>query len=181
VGPAFVTVVAAAGTPLAQDTAMVTVLAVVVNTTRAVVVGPRATVLAVKPCCGLHDSRKAPPVAHCATTVPPDELRTVPLVLAVPPDRPVPAPLVPLARFIPAALRWDRDTGEEDGPATWLACACAAAATPDCWLAGEAEMPAPSSDTRYRPPAVAAAAPSTHAPAPMTMRVRMLPQLPGRR
>jgi hypothetical protein len=160
---------------------MVTVLAVVVNTTRAVVVGPRVTLLAVKPCCGLHDSRKAAPVAHCATTVPPDELRTVPLVLAVRPDPPVPAPLVPLARLVPAALRWDRDIGEDDGAATWLACACAEAGTRDCWLAGEAEMPAPSSDTRYRPPAAAAAAPSPHAPAPMTIRVRMVPRSPRRR
>src|SRR6266480_4951339 len=46
---ALVTVVAAVGTPVAQDTAMVTVLAAVVNTTRAVVAGPRATLLAVKP------------------------------------------------------------------------------------------------------------------------------------
>ena len=43
---------------------MGTVLAAVVNTTRAVVAGPRATLLAVKPCCGLHDSRKAPAEAH---------------------------------------------------------------------------------------------------------------------
>jgi len=47
---AFVTLVAAAGAPLAQDTTMVTVLAVAANTTRAVVAGPRATVLAWKPC-----------------------------------------------------------------------------------------------------------------------------------
>jgi hypothetical protein len=87
-------------------------------------------------------------VAHWATTVPPDELRTVPLVLAVLLDAlepPVPAPLVPL--FAPV-LRWDRDVGEEEGcAAAWLACACTAAATLDCWLAGEAEMPWPSSDT----------------------------------
>jgi hypothetical protein len=43
-------VVAATGTPPEQDTAMVTVLAVVANTTRAVVAGPRATLLAWKPC-----------------------------------------------------------------------------------------------------------------------------------
>jgi hypothetical protein len=179
---AVVTLVAADGTPPAQDTAMVTVLAVVVNTTRAVVAGPRATLLAVKPCCGLHDSRKAPAVAHWATTVPPDELRTVPLVLAVRPDAaepPVPAPPVPL---FPPVLLWDRCAGEEEGCATaWLACASAAAATLDCWLAGEAEMPSPSSDTTYRPPAVAAAAPSSHAPLPMTMRVRMLPESRVRR
>jgi hypothetical protein len=47
---AFVTVVAADGTPPEQDTAMVTVLAVAVNTTRAVVVGPRTTLPAWKPC-----------------------------------------------------------------------------------------------------------------------------------
>lgn len=160
---------------------MVTVLAVVVNATRAVVAGPRATLLAVKPCCGLHDSRKAPVAAHCATTVPPDELRTVPLVLAVlpeAPDPPVPAPPAPL--FAPV-LRWDRGAVEEEGAAAWLACACTAAATLDCWLAGEAEMPSPSSDTTYRPPAVAAAAPSSHAPLPMTMRVRMLPESRMRR
>src|SRR5215467_13679615 len=156
---ALVMVVAAAGTPVAHDTAMVTVFVAVVNTTRAVVAGPRATLLAVKPCCGLHDSRKAPVAAHWATTVPPEELRTVPLVLAVRPDPPVPfCPLVPL---------WDRDAGEEEGSAAaWLAWACSAAAL-DLWLAGEAEMPSPSSDTTSRPPAVAAAAPSSHAPVPM--------------
>jgi hypothetical protein len=47
---AFVTVVAAEGTPRVQDTAMVTVLAVAVNTTRAVVVGPGTTLPAWKPC-----------------------------------------------------------------------------------------------------------------------------------
>jgi hypothetical protein len=166
-------VVAAAGTPLAQDTAMVTVLAVPANTTRAVVAGPRATLLAVKPCCGLHDSRKAPVAAHWATTVPPEELRTVPLVLAVRPDPPVPAPPVPFCPLVPL---WDRDGGEEDDCAiAWLAWACSAAAL-DLWLAGEAEMPSPSSDTTSRPPAVAAAAPNSHAPVPMTMRVRMLPE-----
>jgi hypothetical protein len=170
---AFVTVVAAAGTPVAQDTAIVTVLVAVVNTTRAVVAGPRATLLAVKPCCGLHDSRKAPAEAHWATTVPPDELRTVPLVLAVPPDPPAPTLLFPL---FPPALGWDFGVGEEGCPAAWLACACTAAATLDCWLAGEPEMPWPSSDTTYRPPAVAAAAPSSHAPEPMTIRVRMPPE-----
>jgi hypothetical protein len=46
----LVTLVAADGIPVAQDTTMVTLLAVVVNTTRAVVAGPRATLLAVKPC-----------------------------------------------------------------------------------------------------------------------------------
>jgi len=164
----------AAGTPVAQDTAMVTVLATVVNTTRAVVAGPRATLLAVKPCCGLHDSRKAPAEAHWATTVPPDELRTVPLVLAVPPDPPIRAPLVPRFALV---LRWDRGVGEAEGcAAAWLACACTPAATLDCWLAGDAEMPSPSSETTSRPPAVAAAAPSSHAPAPMTMRVRMPPE-----
>jgi len=166
---ALVTVVAAAGTPLAQFTTMVTVLAVAANTTRAVVAGPRATLLAVKPCCGLHDSRKAPAVAHWATTVPPDELRTVPLVLAVPPDPPV--------------LRWDRGVGEEEegSAAAWPACACTPAATLDCLPAGEAEMPSPSSDTTSRPPEVAAAAPSSHAPTPMTMRVRTLPESRMRR
>ena len=109
---AVVTVVAADGTPVAQDTAMVTALAAVVNTTRAMVAGPRATLLAVKPCCGLHDSKKAPAVAHWATTVPPDELRTVPLVLAGPPDPPVPAP--PVAPFAPG-LCWDRGVVEEEG------------------------------------------------------------------
>jgi len=151
---------------------MVTVLAVVVNTTRAVVAGPRATLPAVKPCCGLHDSRKAPAAEHWATTVPPDELRTVPLVLAVPPA--APEPPVPPVLLFPPVLRWDRDAGEDDGcAAAGLACACAAATALECWLAGEAEAPPPSSDTRYRPPTVAAAAPSAHAPAPMTIRVRM--------
>jgi hypothetical protein len=174
-------VVAAAGAPVAQDTAMVTVLVAVVNTTRAVVAGPRATLLAVKPCCGLHDSKKAPAGAHWATTVPPDELRTVPPVLAVPPDPPpVPAPLAPL---FPPVLRWDPWAGEEEegSDTPWLACAWAAAATLDCWLAGEAEVPWPSSDTTYRLPAVAAAAPSSHAPEPMTMRVRMPPESRMRR
>jgi len=168
----LVTLVAAVGAPLAQDTAMVTVLVAVVNTTRAVVAGPRATLLAVKPCCGLHDSKKAPAAAHWATTVPPEELKTVPLVLAV---RPVPPPLVPL---LPPAARWDPCAGEEEegSGAPWLACAWPAAATLDCWLVGEAEMPWPSSDTTYKPPAVAAAAPSSHAPEPMTIRVRMLPE-----
>jgi hypothetical protein len=162
----LVTVVAAAGTPVAQDTAMVTVLAAVVNTTRAVVAGPRATLLAVKPCCGLHDSRKAPAVAHWATTVPPEELRTV-----------------PLAPLFPPVLRWDPCAGEEEGSdARWLACTWPAAATLDCWLAGEAEMPWPSSDTTYRPPAIAAAAPSSHAPTPMTTRgARTLPESRMRR
>jgi hypothetical protein len=152
---------------------MVTVLAAVVNTTRAVVAGPRATLLAVKPCCGLHESRKAPVAAHWATTVPPDELRRVPLVLAVPPPEPPAPPPVPL---FPPVLTWDRDGGEEDDCAiAWLAWACSAVAL-DLWLAGEAEMPSPSSDTTSRPPAVAAAAPSSHAPVPMTMRVRMRPE-----
>jgi hypothetical protein len=173
-------VVAAAGAPVAQDTAMVTVLAAVVNTTRAVVAGPRATLLAVKPCCGLHESRKAPAEAHWATTVPPVELRTVPLVLAVRPDEPDPPVPAPPAPLLAPGLGWDRGTVEE-GAAAWLACACTAAATLDCWLAGEAEMPSPSSDTTYRPPAVAAAAPSSHAPLPMTMRVRMLPESRVRR
>jgi hypothetical protein len=97
----LVTVVAAAGTPVAQDTTMVTVLAAAENTTRAVVAGPRATLLAVKPCDGLHDIRKAPAVAHWATTVPPEELRTVPPVLAVPP---VPVPMTTRgARTLPAS------------------------------------------------------------------------------
>jgi hypothetical protein len=178
---ALVTVVAAAGTPVTQDTAMVTVLAVVVNTTRAVVAGPRATLLAVKPCCGLHESRKAPAEAHWATTVPPEELRTVPLVLAVRPDAPDPPVLAPPAPLLAPVLGWDRGAVEEEGSAAWLACACTAAATLDCWLAGEAEMPSPSSDTTSRPPAVAAAAPSSHAPTPMTMRVRMLPESRMRR
>src|SRR5262245_61767905 len=158
---------------------MVTVLVAVVNTARAVVAGPRATLLAVKPCCGLHDSRKAPAVPHWARTVPPDELRTVPPVLAVPPEPPALAPLAPPC---PPVLPWDRDAGEEEGgAAAWLACACTAPAALDWWLAGEAEMPWPSSDTTYRPPAVAAAAPNSHAPAPMTMRVRMLPESRMRR
>jgi len=163
---ALVTVVAAAGAPVAQDTAMVTVLVAVVNTTRAVVAGPRATLLAVKPCCGLHDSKKAPAVAHWATTVPPEELRTVPPVLAVPP-----------------VLPWDRGAGEEEAcAAAWLACGRRpAAATLDWSLAGEAKIPAPSSDTTSRPPAVAAAAPSSQAPVPMTMRVRMRPESQMRR
>jgi hypothetical protein len=107
--------------------------------------------------------------------VPPDELRTVPLVLAVPPHAPDPPVLAPL---VPLVLRWGRGTVEEAGgcDAAWLACACTAAATLDCWLPGEPEMPSPSSDTTSRPPAVAAAAPNSHAPAPMTMRVRMLPE-----
>ena len=153
---------------------MVTVLDAVVNTTRAVVAGPRATLLAVKPCCGLHDSRKAPAEAHWATTVPPEELRTVPLVLTVRPDEPDPPVLAPPAPLLAPMLGWDRGAVEEEGAAAWLACACTAAATLDCWLAGEAEMPSPSSETTYRPPAVAAAAPSSHAPLPMTMRVRTL-------
>jgi len=164
-------VVAADGAPLAQDTTMVTVLAAVVNTTRAVVAGPRATLLAVKPCDGLHDIRKVPVAPHWATTVPPDELRTVPLVLAVRPPDP-PAPPVPPLPPVPAC---DRDAGEDGGATAWLAWACSAAAL-DLWLAGEAEMPSPSSDTTSRPPAVAAAAPSSHAPVPMTMRVRMPPE-----
>jgi hypothetical protein len=169
---ALFTVVAAVGDPLAQDTTMVTLLAVAANTTRALVAGPRATLLAWKPCWGLHDTRKAPAGAHCATTVPPDEARTVPPVLAVPPVPP--APLVVLVPLFPAVL-WGRGVGEADGRATgWLACACSAAATVD-WLGG-AEMPSPSSDTTSRLPAVAAAVPSSQAPAPMTMRVRMLPR-----
>ena len=152
---------------------MVTVLAAVVNTTRAVVAGPRATLLAVKPCDGLHDIRKVPVAAHWATTVPPDELRTVPLVLAVrPPDPPAP--------LFPPVLAWDRDAGEDGGATARPAWACSAAAL-DLWLAGEAEMPSPSSDTTSRPPAVAAAAPSSHAPVPMTMRVRMPPESRMRR
>jgi hypothetical protein len=135
---AFVTVVAAAGTPVAQDTAMATVLVAVVNTTRAVVAGPRVTLLAVKPCCGLHDSKKAPAVAHWATTVPPDELSTVPLVPAAPPLPPVLAP--PVLLF--SVLRWDRDAGEEESSdVARLACAWAAGARLDCWPGGEAEMP----------------------------------------
>jgi hypothetical protein len=165
---ALVTVVAADGAPPAQDTAMVTVLAAVVNTTRAVVAGPRATLLAVKPCCGLHESRKASVAAHWATTVPPDELRTVPLVPAVPPAPP-PVPL------FPPVLDWDRDAGDDACAIAWLAWACSTAVL-DLWLAGEAEMPSPSSDTTSRPPAVAAAAPSSQAPVAMTMRVRMLPE-----
>src|SRR5262245_5712970 len=47
---AFVTVVAADGTPLEQDTVMVTVLAVAENTTRAALAGPRMTLPAWKPC-----------------------------------------------------------------------------------------------------------------------------------
>jgi len=167
---ALVTVVAATGTPLGQVTAIVTVLAVVLNTTRAVLAGPRATLLAWKPCWGLHDSRKAPDAAHCATTVPPDEARTVPAVLLVPALF-----LVPLVPPVPAAARWDREPGEEDGCAALVACAWLSAAAVVCWL-GEAEMPWPSSETTHRLPAVAAAAPTSHAPAPMTMRVRMLPQ-----
>src|SRR5262249_4882306 len=47
---ALVTVVAADGTPPTQDTAIVTAFAAVLNTTRAVVAGPRTTLPAVKPC-----------------------------------------------------------------------------------------------------------------------------------
>ena len=111
--------------------------------------------------------------------MPPDELRTVPLALAVPLLPPVLAPLVPPCPPVPP---WDRGAAEEGVcDAAWPACACAAAATLDCWLAGEPEMPWPSSDTTYRPPAVAAAAPSSHAPEPMTMRVRMRPESQMRR
>src|SRR5262245_33864767 len=141
---------------------MVTVLVAVVNTTRAVVAGPRATLLAVKPCCGLHDSKKAPAGAHWATSVPPEELKTVPLVLAV---RPAPPPLVPL---FPPVPRCDPCAGaaEAGSDAPWLACAWAAAATLDCWLAGEAEVPWPSSDTTDRPHAVGPRAPASDAPTP---------------
>jgi hypothetical protein len=97
-GALLTVVVAADGTPPEQDTAMVTVLAVVANTAFAVVAGPRATLLTWKPCWGLHDKRKTPVAAQRAMTVPPDEARMVPLVLVVPP-RPA----------------WDRGLGEEDG------------------------------------------------------------------
>jgi hypothetical protein len=107
---ALVTVVAAVGVPLAQETAMVTRLAVVANTTRAVMAGPRATLLAWKPCWGLHDTRKAPAGAHCATTVPPDEVRTVLPVLAVPP-----VPLAALVPLFPPVLVWGRGVGAADG------------------------------------------------------------------
>ena len=93
------------------------VLAVVVNTTRAVVAGPRATLLAVKPCCGLHDSRKAPAAAHWATTVPPDELRTVPLVLAVPADPPVRARAGAARPVCPPGAAPGSRRAEEEGSA----------------------------------------------------------------
>ena len=162
---------------------MVTLLAVVVNTTRAVEACPRATPLAVKPCCGLHDSRKAPVAAHWATTVPPDELRTVPLVLAVPPDAPVPpelAPLVPL--FAPVLALGSRCRARRRHAATSLACACTAAATLDCWLAGEAEMPSPSSETTIQAACGRRGRPEQpRAGAVITMRVRMLPESRVRR
>jgi hypothetical protein len=114
---------------------MVTVLAEVVNTTRAVVAGPRATLLAWKPCCGLHDRRKAPVAAQSATTVPPDEFRTVPLVVLVPPPA-LPVPLVvfaPSALLVPPVPLGDRGLGEDDGRvAASLAGAGFAAATVDC-------------------------------------------------
>src|SRR5262249_56257408 len=141
--------------PLAHDTAMVTVLAAVVNTTRAVVAGPRATPLAVKPCCGLHDSKKAPPGAHWATTVPPAELSTVPPALAT--------------RAGPPALARDRGAaaaGARAAPWAWAWAAAAALGWPP---AGEAEIPAPSSDITSSPPAVAPAPPGTHAPPPIPL------------
>src|SRR5262249_61303120 len=115
---------------------------------------------------GSTETERAPAVALWATTVPQDELRTVPPVLAVPP-----------------VLPWARGAGEEETcAAAWLACGRRpAAATLDWSLAGEAKIPAPSSDTTSRPPAVAAAAPSSHAPAPTTMPGRMRPQPPTRR
>jgi hypothetical protein len=103
-GSALATVVAAVGAPLAHDTTMVTVLALAANTTCAVVAGPRATLLAWKPCWGLHDTRKAPAGAHCATSVPPDEVRTVPPVPTVPPAPPVPPPLPVLVPLFPLRL-----------------------------------------------------------------------------
>ena len=164
--------VAADGIPPAHDTAMVTVRAAVVKTTRAAGAGPGATLPAVKPCCGLHDSNKAPAAEHWATTVPPDELSTVPPVAAVPPVLvpPVPVPAVPV--FVPG-LRGD-PAGGDGRAAARPGGACTAAAAAEWAPAGEAEAPPPSSDTMYRPPAVAAAAPTTHAPAPITIRVRML-------
>ena len=177
---AFVTVAAAEGTPLEQDTVMVTVLAVVMNTTRAALAGPRITLAAWKPCWGLQDSRKAPAVAHRATTVPPDEVRTVPPVALALPAPPVPpVPLVPPALSVPAVLSvppWDRGRGEVNGCADWLACAWLITDTVGCWL-GEPVMPSPSSDTTSRPPAVAAAAPRSHAPVAITVRVPMPPRV----
>jgi hypothetical protein len=177
---AFATVVAAEGTPPEQDTVMVTVLAVVVNTTRAALAGPRITLPAWKPCWGLQDSRKAPAVAHRATTEPPDEARTVPPFALVPPAPPVPlAPLVRPVLSVPAVLSVppsDGGRGEDNGCAAWPACAWLIADTVGCWL-GEPVMPSPSSDTTSRLPAVAAAAPRSHAPVAITVRVRMPPRV----
>lgn len=144
---------------------MVTVLAVAANTTRAVAAGPRATLSAWKPCCGLQDTSKAPAVAHRATTVPPDEVSTVPLVALVPP--------VPPVLLVPP---WDRDRGEDDG-STWLACAWLSTGAAECCWPGDAAMPSPSSDTTSRLPAVAATAPRSHAPVAIRVRVRMLPRV----
>ena len=113
-------------------------------------------------------------MAHRATTVPPDEVSTVPLVALVPPERrgpPVP-PVVPVLLVPP----WDRDRGEEDGR-TWLARAWLSTGAADCCWPGDAAMPSPSSDTTSRLPAVAAAAPRSHAPVAIRVRVRMLPRV----
>ena len=70
----------AVGTPVPQDTIMVTVSCPPVNVTWALVVGPRTTSPAPKPCCGLHDTKYAREPAQLATIVPPAEVSTVPPV-----------------------------------------------------------------------------------------------------
>ncbi len=75
--------VLATGIPAEQDTIMVTEFAVELNVTRAVGTGPRITVPASYPGSGLHDTRYAPPVRQSATTVPPGEVRTVEVGLAL--------------------------------------------------------------------------------------------------
>lgn len=113
-------------------------------------------------------------MAHRATTVPPDEVSTVPLVVLVPrvPRVPPVPPVVPVLLVPP----WDRDRGEEDGRAR-LACAWLSTGAADCCWPGDAAMPSPSSDTTSRLPAVAAAAPRSHAPVAIRVRVRMLPRV----
>jgi hypothetical protein len=119
-------------------------------------------------------------VAHRATTVPPDEVSTVPLVALVPPVPRVPLvpPVPPVPPVVPVLLvpPWDRDREEEDGR-TWLACAWLSTGAADCCWPGDAAMPSPSSDTTSRLPAVAAAAPRSHAPVAIRVRVRMLPRV----
>ena len=119
-------------------------------------------------------------MAHRATTVPPGEVSTVPLVALVPPAPRV--PLVPSVPLVPPVVPvllvppWDRDREEEDGR-TWLACAWLSTGAADCCWPGDAAMPSPSSDTTSRLPAVAAAAPRSHAPVAIRVRVRMLPRV----